>query len=317
MPTVLETHTSLVKAQFGKAKQRMTPQKAAIAGLTVEVLSGTHAGSSGTTGPSFSIGPDASNDVMLLDDEALGGEARFATLGSVFGPLLTVTTDRNDLRISGAKVRPGITSGPEKLPCEVDFNGIRMRLSAIAGTGPSLKHRAGQAVLPILMTITLVAFGTQAYLASQPQPRLVLQTTQAPDPAAKKVKAESAEGVIRTMITEAGLTDRLKVEKLATGTLSIEGTLPPDMMSDWHQVRSEIDKVAGSAIVISDVSETHVLTDMPPISAVRLGADPIVILANGEEFGRGEKISGDWVIRSITEEALELERNGDSVVLTF
>jgi hypothetical protein len=318
MPTSLETHTRLAKAQFRKAVQRIIPVNGSDPGLTVEILTGVHAGSStGVSGPTFSIGPETGNDIMLLDDEVLDGAANFRTEGSVFGTLLTVRTHRDDLKINGAAVRSGVASAPEPLPCEIDFNGIRLRFRPVAGTERPLMQKAAQAVLPMLMTVAFVAFGMQIYLASVPTSPLLLQATPAADPAVQKARVASAEAVVRTMITEAGFSDRLTVAKLGGGTLSINGTLPPDMMPDWHEVRSAIDKAAGDAVIISDVAETPSLTDMPPIAAVRLGADPVVILANGDEIGPGEKISGDWVIRTISEDSLEVEQNGDSLVVTF
>ncbi|NJM81727.1 MAG: hypothetical protein HC844_03850 [Tabrizicola sp.] len=318
MPITLETHTRLAKAQIRKLVQRILPMGADTACLKVEILTGMHAGTSGEIeGAAFSIGSVTSNDLMLLDDEALGDQANFSIEGSIFGPLISVTTTRKDLKINGTSLRPGQSSAPEPLPCEMDFNGIRLRFSSAAGSARPLAHQAEKAAMPLLVTIALIAFATQIYLSNRPETPLVLHATPAPDPVKKLAAAASAEDDVKGMITEAGLSEHLTVEKSGPAAISISGTLPAGMTTKWHDIRGEIDKQAGAAVIVNRVSEAPPLTDMPPIAAVRLGEDAAVILADGKTLSAGDKINGDWTIRSVREDSIEIERDGEAVVVTY
>jgi hypothetical protein len=318
MPIALETHTRLAKGQFRRMIQRVVPEDAEETPLTVEILSGIHTGISGEiTEKSFSIGPANTNDLMLLDDEVLGDDVRFAVESSVFGPLLIVTTDRTDIRINGTRVKPGAPCPPEPLPCKVDFNGIRLKLSAVGAHERPFMHKVEQTAMPLLVTVALVAFGTQVYLSSAPAAPFVLQPTIAADPAKKVAATTSAEATIKGMIATAKLSDLLTVEKSGAGTISISGTLPPALMPKWQQIRSDIDDVAASAVIVSDVSETPPLTEMPPIAAVELGDDPAIILGDGKKLLVGEQIAGSWIIQSITENSIKIERDGETMDVTF
>jgi hypothetical protein len=318
MPIALETHLRLAKGQFRRMIQRVVPEDAEGTPLNVEILSGIHTGISGEIAEkSFSIGPANTNDLMLLDDEVLGDDVRFAVESSVFGPLLIVTTDRADIKINGTRVKPGAPCPPEPLPCKVDFNGVRLKLSAVGGHERPFMHKVEQTAMPLLVTVALVAFGTQVYLSSAPAAPFVLQPTIAADPAKKVAATASAEATIKGMIATAKLSDLLTVEKSGAGTISISGTLPPALMPKWQQIRSDIDDVAASAVIVSDVSETPPLTEMPPIAAVELGDDPAIILGDGKKLLVGEQIAGSWIIQSITENSIKIERDGETMDVTF
>lgn len=318
MPTVVETHSQLARAKVGAFAHRLLPTSAGPEPVTLEVKSGVHMGSvlDLETG-SFSIGPTSETDVMLLDDEALGGDALFETTPSLFGPLVTVTTEREDLRLNGLQAPANAASQPHQLPCTVDFNGISFVLCSARQARPTFGQCAERAVFPLLLTLATATFGAQIYLANQPQPALAFDPRPVQPAVAVTERSDSSETRVRDLITQAGLQDRLDVTRTGTDMLRISGDLPPDMLPMWRDIRGQVDTAAGGVAISSDVKAAPGISQMPQIAAVELGGHPKVHLADGTVLQSGDQISGDWVIRGIEVNAIQVERGSDTLTVSF
>ncbi|WP_299507339.1 hypothetical protein [uncultured Roseobacter sp.] len=318
MQAAIETHTRLAKAQYRKLIKLFKPQVATTPALAVGVLSGSQAGTSTEIDVSnFTVGPDPTNDIMILDDEALGGEARFSIETSFFGPLLTIETARRDLRIDGAAIEPDLPSAPERLPCKVDFNGVLLRFQSTDYLVPVRPHRRYQAIVRLSFLVAFSAFAAHLYIANSPEPPFVLHSEPSFNALEPRTAVVASEHVVNELIVEAGLSPQLQVEQAGAGTLSISGLLPSDKMKDWYRIRGEIDGAASGTVIISDVSEMPTLSQLPAIAVIRLSPTPTIILANGTKLGLGDPIDGDWIIRSIGVETLEVERGDETVTVSF
>ncbi|WP_299554585.1 hypothetical protein [uncultured Tateyamaria sp.] len=317
MPITLKTHTRLAKSQLHKQLQWIIPTTAISPALTVEVLSGSQAGTSTEINTSdFTVGPDPTNDVMLLDDEALGKEAHLACEPSMFGPLLTVKTLRDDLQIDGAVIQSGIKSAPERLPCAIDFNGILLRFQSTGSLERSHPQRKGQTIMRLLLLVAFSAFAAHLYITNLPGSSFILHSEPSIG-ASEPHGTVASERVVNALILKAGLSSQLQVDQLAAGTLSISGSLPPDKMEDWYEIRREIDEAASDAVIISDISEMQSLPQLPLIAAIELGPTPMLVLADGNKIGLGDPIDDNWIIRKIGSETLEIERDDETIVVSF
>ncbi len=317
MQSAVVTHSQIIKAKALAVAQRLSPGSSQLPPVTLDVKNGVHQGSVlELDNASFSIGPTSETDVMLLDDEALGGNATITISGSLFGPVFTVTTKRSDVRVNGVIVKPDGGSASHVLPCIVDFNGIRFELRTAQKLRPKLFVYNEGILAPLLLAAATMAFGAQAYLSSRP-PTLAFDMPEPQQQTASVAKLESSENLVREMIGEVGLSERLNVAQTGTDMLVISGELPPALMPEWRRIRGDVDRAVGGVAIVSNVSASVGLSELPPVAAVTLGPQPAVHLTSGKTLNIGDAISGDWVIVAIDINNIEIMQGNDVLTIAF
>jgi len=285
-------------------------------GLEIHFQSGLQAGTTvAVTKSVCTLGPDQNSDIMLLDDEALGESITLASVRSVFGNAIMITTPRSDVCASNVTLMPGVRSKPLLLPCTIDYNGILASVDAVKETeSPQLKS----AVFPGLLAISILAFTAQGLLGSGAVPNMNLQSgTVVQDTQTAIGGIENAETAVSDLLIQAGLEQQLTIHRSGTGMLQISGEIAPALATQWDGIRSEIDRSVGDVMVVYHVSKQEALQDLPPISAVVLGDDAHVVLADRAKLKTGDRIIKDWRIAEITWSGLSLERNGETVLVNF
>ncbi|MEJ6402703.1 SctD/MshK family protein [Yoonia sp. 2307UL14-13] len=335
----VETYRSFFETRFRGLKAALLLDNNADLVVNVEVLNGLHKGSKADLKASnLVIGSDTDHDIMLVDDEVLGSAIHVRCCRSLFGTLLTVTTDRDDISLNGKSVRPNDQTVTERLPCELTINGISMRFCALNGGQIAKSVAPDQVALVALVAVAVAAFSGQAYLDSQSPsqgivlnqspseqqsagttPDITLATASDVSSVAEPVEETERDpaAIIRETVKDAGMANFVEVAPTPSGIILISGQVPPERMSEWRQVRQEIDTKTAENIVIADVTETKSLTDLPPIAAVNLGSDPKVIFANGIVSRVGDRVVDDWAIASISQDSLQLRRHDEAIDVSF
>ncbi len=314
----IETYTTLAKSEFRQLLTKVMPASSAAVTLDVEVLSGLHLGSTGSIDEAqFTIGSETSNDVMLLDDEVLGPNIRFTSQRSVFGPLLTIVTDRSDVSANNQVLSPGVETAPLRLPCEIAVGGVRIRFSNADKRAPLNLYHFEAIAVPLLFAVGLGAFGLQAVLDFTPDPPLALTAPQAEEPGAAAAPRQSAAEISIAQIDQAGLSQFLTVTSSDQGIVNITGSLPAALIPDWRETRRAIDQLTTGDVVVSNVTEAPQLRDFPPVAAIELGDNPMILFANGKRARIGDPVRDEWIIDAIERQSVTLKRNTETVVVRF
>lgn len=314
---IVDTHSRLVKSRLRGMTKLLIPLSDEHIAVRVEILNGMHAGiSTCVTSSEVTIGSTCDDDIMLLDDEVLGKSAVMKIEASIFGPLVTIHAGCAGVKLNSAAIEPGIPSDIETLPSDMDFNGIRLRLHPADDSQTTFRDRLYSAAIPALAMFGLIALGGQTYLASRPGPDITLQAV--PDNSISQTHAaQSSAQLIKEIIADSSLSDQLEVVSLDTGAIAISGTLTEDKMNEWRALRADVDQTAQGLGVVNRVTQSTALSNMPAIAAVFTGTDPVVVLADGKRLKIGARITSDWIIHAISESAIEVERNGEIVFVTF
>jgi hypothetical protein len=317
MAVAWETYTVFARSQLRRMADRIMARGRKPVALRIDVLTGLHAGTS-TTLPAtaFAIGPDPTHDVMLIDDALMGAAASFTCQMSLFGPLVSVITDRSDVVLNGTAAHASTLSAPERLPCDITMNGIHLRLHDATARHHALRQRAAKLGPALLVSLGGAAFAAQLALNMPSHAPVSLATA---PPVANQANAPMTpiKDVVTAMIAKAGLADHLQVTSTATDAVNITGNLPAALMPDWHRVRQDIDQITSGHVVVARVTQAPQLAELPPIAAVRLGSVPSIVFANGDTATMGDTVAVNWMIDAITADQITLQRNGETVVVSF
>ncbi|MGD1881448.1 MAG: FHA domain-containing protein [Paracoccaceae bacterium] len=317
----IATYRSFAETRWRDLKDLVLPRSAHEIVVHVEVMNGLHHGSAAELkADALVIGPDSSNDIMLVDDEVLGSTLHVTCRRSLLGPLLSLRTSREDVTLNGKPIADDSSTVTERLPCEIGINGIYIRFAPVEAPSSQTPDIKEQIALGVLIAMGLTALGGQTYLSHQPEtPDIVMPVSQAnvslaSDPAPANVDIPQNA---QAMINQAGLDSYLTVSAPSAGMIRISGQVPPEQMRTWRALRQDLDQSAGGAVILADVSETAALTDLPPIAAVTLGSTPKVVFANKSFAHTGDRVAGDWIVEEITHDMLRLRRGTETINVTF
>ncbi len=335
----IETYRSFAQTRLRDLMAMVLPERSDEVAVRIEALNGLHANSSVELEASrLVVGPNSDDDIELVDDEAMGGCVEICFRKSLFGTLVLISLDRDDVRLNGLPIMAGTNTAAQRMPCEVSINGIVLRLSLIETIPEKSRIMLEQGAVAGLAFLALLAFTGQHYMSARNKPmQLVLEdvtvagprSAPLPEPAPHKVgltperpdlllqaipMRQSLRDTASTLIEDAGLGEYLRIEEESARTIRITGQLPGSRMSDWRTVRARLDAASSDdAVVIANVSMAAKLTNLPPIAALRLGDAPQVIFSNGTVSGPGNPVSEGWVVDSISETRLRLRRAGEVI----
>jgi hypothetical protein len=284
--------------------QRLSPRMQHLSTVRVAVLSGSLKGlSSDLGGIGFRLGGSENSNIILLDDGLEDIEVEVSSRQSAIGGLVNVRANGPGVRVGGTEINS--TGLWERLPCNVDIRGCRVSLSR----PPQDTRRGGflriGAVLLAAVGVILFAPHAPKMSVSQSEPAPIV----APE--------TSGLDLLEEDIKQAGLGNYLTVSPDVGGTFRVSGALPTGQMNVWRDLHMAWDAKQGVGVVIGQVTELTTLDSIPPIAAVRLGADPYILLADHRRLEPGDVLSDGWSISKIAEAGLVLVRNDEKVEVGF
>ena len=295
-----------LRARAIRAVNRLSPQAGPIKTVRVHLRSGMMAGlTSDLDGQGFSIGGDMQHDIILLDPELEQSDLRVTSRRSAIGPLVHLNSDQPGITVNGTPIDgPGVW---ERLPCSVDMNGIVIDLD---------RPDPGNNVA----TTGMIYFGMLAIAACA----LALFPEQIPThdvTAATEISVPSEPRIndrdLNQMIETAGLAKYLTVQSAPGSTLRVSGRVPKAQMQAWRDLRMAWDTYADAPPLVSRVTQMKGLNALPPIAAVRLGDEPYILLASGQNVVPGDTLTDGWTVTEIRPSSFLLTRNGENIDIAF
>lgn len=314
MRTDLDAFVSYGRGRLNRLRHRASQiGYAAPPPVRVTILSGMHAGISIDLNASeFTIGPETDHDVMLLDRVLRDGPVKVEVAGTLMGPIVTVVSDRTDVFVGNEALADYMDS--EKLPCVINIDGVALRLDPIPSEGISTLRRFGIAVATCSL-IALVLMGLQVESRAATPNRLALPSTKAPFVEGSDVSQQRER--IEAAIQSAGISDYLTVVERGGRTVFVSGSLPSNKMDQWNRIRQNADANLDDVVLLSDIKSMAKLSNLPAVSAVKLGEVLKLVLFDGRELGVGDMLSAQWIIEGITAEGFTISRQGEIARLTF
>lgn len=306
------TYTNLMQARMWRAAQRVSFGEEEGQDIRLTVLSGLHKGSETyLTGGIGTIGAEPSDDVMLVDDDAVGPQVHLTATSSLLGTILRVSSKRQDLKVEGSPLRDGETW--TRLPCTLSFGEIEIELCDPPDAPPGLDLLRGGSVWVLAIAIMAAAYMLAPtrpplwQVAAPAEPVVMAASEVLPDPVT----------LVSEKLAAANLADHLTVSHAGNGAVMVSGSLPKTLMRDWRVLRMQHDSEASGVGIMSKVRPMRDLVELPAIAAVRFGADPSLLMGNGETLHPGGKLPDGWVISKIEQDGVMLSRRGERLKVNF
>ncbi len=313
MHAKLDTYLSYGRTRLAK-RMRWSKQEAMT--VQVEILGGLHKGSDVVLQKNtISIGNQETDDIMLLDPKAAVGQVTIIAESTLFGPMIRVTTAREDVSINDDAITPDSDRQTFRAPCHLMIGEIPMSLNAETTAERKGLRPAEMGAILALSWVGILGIGfalnwgqpaeTDFEFARVPQVEPVVPVA-APAPIS-----------VTTMLQEAGLTPYLSVVEKSEDAIAVVGMLPVDMKQNWLSVRRQIDVSNDQRVVFSEFQEVPSMPTIPAIALVRLGDTPSVIFADERVAQIGDSLADDWILKDITRAGLILNRHGRDLTIAY
>ncbi|MEM8819607.1 MAG: hypothetical protein AAGE90_08785 [Pseudomonadota bacterium] len=300
---------SFLRSRASRIASRLSSPSTALDCIEVQVDSGAMSGlRSRLTGSRITLGGNETNDVLLLDVENRDAGVEVTSRRSIVGPLVHIAP------LGGASVTCGGTEVAstglwERLPCRFAVDGVPVTLDA----------SRDQRVFSPYGLAALGAAAAAVALVLMPEPKSAMVVTHAGAAAETAATPLIQLGAVELegLIAEAGLSDFLSVVRGSGGTVDVTGNVPTAWMPAWRELRMDWDSRADIPTVTSRVSELKGIDRLPPIAAVRLGPEPYILLASGEQVRTGDILTEGWKVERIQQSDFSLIRNRERIEIAF
>ncbi len=296
---------------------------------TLRVASGPHAQACAPLRQgSTTVGSDAGNDVVLVDDllapfhfrlDRAGADMR---LHAMEGPVLL-----------GGR----IVAAEQSAPCRGEatlqagntiFQLPGFHLAGLHAVEAAPGGKSGAAVLTGLAAfaagvactaIALIPLGLHAAVRwdSGVHPPAVAAVVEPVRPAAAPpVAATGALEALRQRIASAGL-GSVALTATADNSVEARGDIMPQQVAAWHETQRWFDGTFGSRAVL--VNQVVAAADAPPlaIQAVWPGPHPYVIDGGGQKLFAGAALHGGWTVERIEADRVLIRRGGQTLAVRF
>lgn len=124
----------------------------------------------------------------------------------------------------------------------------------------------------------------------------------------------AAEAELKSRLAAAGLTNLTLSHE--SGVLRLGGTVLPEQVNDWRQIRTKFEAEFGQSLPIVTAIESET-APMLAVSSVWLGENAEVRTKTGNVYRVGDRTRDGWVVRKIDRGSVEFERDGQLVAVRF
>lgn len=289
--------------------------------LNIDVLSGVHEGvSQRIEGGEVVIGAESGADVILFAD-ALAARHVAIAAKSAFGSTLVVKAlDGRVTLDSGATLEPGQWA-EASMPLD-----MTLRTADGAGTHITVSRTINPAEFakPALAAVTALALivvgpNLVGSAFSSVERSVTAPAVIAPSMPEVVQSAEASSDVVellRARVGDSGLGHLVEVTAGGDGTILVSGEVDRGDGSKWRRILRWYDQVPRAPGLVNAV-KVGSAPAMPEIASVWLLGEPEITLASGRKLREGDKASGGWLVKVISEEGVILSRNGSDVTVTF
>ncbi|MBK4214335.1 hypothetical protein JJJ17_00200 [Paracoccus caeni] len=124
----------------------------------------------------------------------------------------------------------------------------------------------------------------------------------------------AAETELKSRLAAAGLSNLTLNHE--NGVLRLGGTMLPEQVNDWRQIRTKFEAEFGQSLPIVTAIESET-APMLAVSSVWLGENAEVRTKTGNVYRVGDRTRDGWIVRKIERGSVEFERDGQSVAVRF
>lgn len=124
----------------------------------------------------------------------------------------------------------------------------------------------------------------------------------------------AAEAELKSRLAAAGLNNLTLSHD--SGVLRLGGTVLPEQVNDWRQIRTKFEAEFGQSLPIVTAIESET-APMLAVSSVWLGENAEVRTKTGNVYRVGDRTRDGWVVRKIDRGSVEFERDGQLVAVRF
>jgi hypothetical protein len=313
-------------------------------GPELEVVSGFHTGVSlALEEGSFSIGSTPDADIVLRDP---GVAAEHAML-RIEGRSVRIEAIGGDLSLGDEVIEKG-HGCKLRLPVEIALGGAKLRLlnpsSAEARSFTGRLRPVGQfvAARPLataggLICCALAVTVATRQVPSQPaaadaasEAKLAMTKTAfySDGDALSKLGSHVTDPLPQTAAEEAASQFLAKMKSLNISSLRVtaadrrvvvSGNVPQREAAAWASLQQWFDETYGSRLVLTANVVVGENRSAPALrlQAIWFGERPYVITEDGAHYYEGALLENGWVLQRIAEDRVVLERQGESLALTY
>ncbi len=291
--------------------------------LELRVIAGLHSGAVvGLHESEYTIGSDVQSDIVLRDT---GVHPIHARLRSRSGRILLEAVDA-DLVVNGGRVVPKGAGLRCRLPIDVSFGGAQLRLQSSVDLSVdklAFARALPTAAIVAAVCVVVVAAGnlSQAEADIGRAGEVKVPTTAAGlgrRDYAVQVSSTAVAQEFQKKLAGSGL-DAVVVEE-ADGRLVVSGALPPSKAPAWANLQAWFDQKFGSDVVlVSNVSVGSGEYGKPRLTLQGIwhGERPYIIGGDGTRYHEGAFTNDGWLISSIGDKELILEKGGATFALNY
>jgi hypothetical protein len=300
--------------------------------LKLEVVAGSHRGAVMLLDESdYRIGRSPDADIVLSDPGVAPEHAMLHVGRDMLRPgraMVRIAATGADIMIGEEKL-PVSHGCRVKLPVSVVLGGARVELSDTAADGVDRLNvrKTLTAVGVVAGAAIAIAVATQALRASGSADVRAPEQLTSGQPAGLSTANISGAFAVAAEEAARALNARLDAAKITTLRISAEngrlvatGTLAGQQNAEWAAVQQWFDQTySGRFVVTSRIDPPGGPRAMPALQlqAVWYGERPYILSAGGERFLKGAILDKGWIIRDIGEDRLLLEKEGETVSLTY
>lgn len=329
----LSTHQTMMSDRLRRLRARASD----IAGachVRVSITSGVQSGMTRRLRASeLSIGAGAGNDIILLDKQVSQVHAHVRLERSAFGTVADVTALDQPVSVNGDLVPPGERREAVQLPVSLQIGGTQITLDGTAdgtldgtGDGAMAQTRSSRSSLRLdpVLGFTVVVFGgllLWTLMTSQVEVNGRQHSVMVNDPVAATVLRPVAERdwtrEIEDQVAATKLEKELVVAADSSQLIRISGLVPATKLPGLRDLQTWYDGQKGAPTVIWDIRRKSALSQMPPVTMVRLSQPQHVLLSDGAIVRPGETILDDWVLAEIDETGIVLARGTERTTVQY
>lgn len=292
-----------------------------ISGYQIKVTAGVHEGAvSVFEGTPCVIGGSAEADIILTGDglapvharltpiPGFGGRLRVDAVGGrVFFDDESYLEPGEYAELTG---RTGMTFGRARIEAGAVIDGRQATRALI--------FVASAAVLSFLFFS--IVFSTFTQTSSS-----LKALTQPINPALSSQIAGNGEAIdlgaalelTRDQLATQGLAHMIKAQDIAPQSIKLDGIVPLNFTANWTGFLQWYDVQKNFPALINGVTVAGTSEDIPAISTVWLGEQPMVEFSDGTRGIEGSILKGNWRIAAIDSEQVTFERNGAEVAVRY
>ena len=324
-------HQDIAATAFKRARDQFT-ESAGVADVKIRLTSGIQAGAECSMRLSkLSIGSAEGNDLVLIDNGVAAEQLEMTVKRSLFGTLIDIKALADGLSVNGRPIESGEVSESVKLPASLEIGAAAILLERPENENKNTLGKFWEAVsvtkiarvdpiiLLTLAALLVILFGAivGSLLSWNTSPYAVVGNSRAVEGYLAEVSVRDWQVELETQVQANGLIGDLAISAPQGGIVTISGSVPEGKVGTLREVQTWYDAQPNAPTVIWDVLRQADLRNLPSIMLVSLDEAPTLLLSSGASVGLDDTIVDDWIVKTIGETSMMLNRGSENVTVAY